>query len=479
MTPFRRRILVFGLKMFDLFALGCSLLITEAAIEFSIHGINLGNFLKLRFTVVNIAQFSALVFIWHLIFDYFEIYQSRRLSSGKGLFTDIIKATTIGTLMIFAFFVVSRWSSVNYIFMILFWCNYLYITLSFRIVLWQVLKYIRKFGRNLRNIIIVGTNKRAINYGQRIKEKPELGYRVIGFVDYSCSIQPEFRQSGYILLSDMENFPSLIREHAVDEVVVSLPLKSYYEQITRIVSICEQQGIIIRFFSDMFEMKLAKAKMELFDTETMLTIYTGGMQGWPVVVKRMMDFMIASVLLLILSPLLLITALLIKIDNPGPAIFVQERLGLNKRHFRMYKFRTMHTGAESIQAEFETMNELNGPVFKIKNDPRITRLGRFLRKTSIDELPQLFNVIKGDISLVGPRPLPVRDYRGFNQDFQRRRFSVHPGITCLWQISGRNHISFDRWMEMDMEYIDNWSLWLDLKILVKTLPAVIKGTGAS
>jgi lipopolysaccharide/colanic/teichoic acid biosynthesis glycosyltransferase len=182
---------------------------------------------------------------------------------------------------------------------------------------------------------------------------------------------------------------------------------------------------------------------------------------------------------LLLSPIFVLTAVLIKITSPGPVFFVQERVGLNKRRIGVYKFRTMVPGAEKKQAELESLNEAGGPVFKIKNDPRITPFGKILRKTSIDELPQLFNVLKGDMSLVGPRPLPVRDYEGFDKDWHRRRFSVRPGITCLWQINGRSDTSFEKWMELDMEYIDNWSLWLDLKILAGTIPAVLKGSGAA
>jgi lipopolysaccharide/colanic/teichoic acid biosynthesis glycosyltransferase len=179
-----------------------------------------------------------------------------------------------------------------------------------------------------------------------------------------------------------------------------------------------------------------------------------------------------------LAPLFVVVAVIIKLTSEGPIFFTQERLGLNKRRFRICKFRTMVAGAEKKQAELEHLNEVAGPVFKIKRDPRVTLVGRFLRKTSIDELPQLFNVLKGEMSLVGPRPLPVRDYEGFDQDWHRRRFSVRPGLTCLWQISGRSSISFDKWMELDMQYIDEWSLWLDLKILVGTIPAVLRGAGA-
>jgi lipopolysaccharide/colanic/teichoic acid biosynthesis glycosyltransferase len=163
----------------------------------------------------------------------------------------------------------------------------------------------------------------------------------------------------------------------------------------------------------------------------------------------------------------------------SPILFTQERVGLHKRTFRIYKFRTMVPDAEQRQAELAGQNEVSGPVFKIRKDPRITRVGNFLRKTSIDEVPQLLNVIKGDMSLVGPRPLPLRDYAGFSEDSHRRRLSVRPGITCSWQIEGRNSIPFDQWMRLDLQYIDKWSFWLDLRILLKTVPAVLKGSGAA
>lgn len=195
--------------------------------------------------------------------------------------------------------------------------------------------------------------------------------------------------------------------------------------------------------------------------------------------KRGMDIAISIVLLLLLAPLLVGVALAIKLTSPGPVFFRQERIGLNKRRFRICKFRTMVPNAEKMMAKLEDKNEVSGPVFKIKNDPRITPIGRFLRKSSIDELPQLFNVLKGDMSMVGPRPMAVRDYDGFNEDWQRRRFSVKPGITCLWQVNGRSSIPFDQWMLLDLQYMDEWSLWLDLKIMAKTVPAVFRGAGAA
>jgi len=175
---------------------------------------------------------------------------------------------------------------------------------------------------------------------------------------------------------------------------------------------------------------------------------------------------------------MILIAIAIKLTSPGPILFNQCRLGYNKRVFSIYKFRTMVRDAEQKMKDIEHLNEISGPVFKMRNDPRVTTVGRILRKTSLDEFPQLFNVLKGDMSLVGPRPLPVRDYQGFNLDWQRRRFSVRPGLTCLWQINGRSLIPFDKWMQLDLQYIDRWSLWLDFEILVRTIPAVLRGEGA-
>jgi exopolysaccharide biosynthesis polyprenyl glycosylphosphotransferase len=255
-------------------------------------------------------------------------------------------------------------------------------------------------------------------------------------------------------------------------------MKSLYAKAACIVGQCQEQGIIVRGLPSLFDFQRGRQDATELDNTHVLTHHANLCQGVPSIFKRMLDIISALILLILLAPMLLVTALLVKMDSPGPALFIQERVGLNKRRFRMYKFRTMVANAETQQFRLQQLNEADGPVFKIKHDPRITRVGRFLRKTSVDELPQLLNVLNGDMSLVGPRPLPIRDYQAFDQDWLHRRFSVRPGITCLWQVHGRSTTTFGRWMELDMQYIDNWSLWLDLKILAKTLPAVVSGKGA-
>jgi exopolysaccharide biosynthesis polyprenyl glycosylphosphotransferase len=265
----------------------------------------------------------------------------------------------------------------------------------------------------------------------------------------------------------------------VDEVVIALPIRSLHDDASRIAALCEEQGIILRLPSNIFNLKHAQSDAEELGGHSSIMHYTGQIQGWSVVVKRAVDFCLALVALVAVSPVMILAAALIKLTSPGPVFFTQKRIGQNKRRFSIYKFRSMTVDAEARMKQIEHLNEQKGPVFKIKHDPRITPVGRFLRKTSIDELPQLFNVLRGDMSLVGPRPMSVRDYELFSEDWHRRRFSVRPGITCLWQVAGRNSIPFEQWMELDMQYIDKWSLWLDIKILAKTIPAVLRGSGAA
>jgi len=346
-----------------------------------------------------------------------------------------------------------------------------------RLTLREGLKYIRRKGRNLRNLVIVGTNSRAVEFARQFESRPELGCRIIGFVDAEWRRSEEFQKAGYRVACDFETFPSFLRSNVVDELVMALPVRSFYTQASRIAVLCEEQGVTVRLLSRIFDQKRTTARSDEPDQD-LITHYMGTGEGGWLVVKRILDFSISLTLIVLLAPLFLVTALLIKLTSEGPVFFAQKRLGLNKRRFSMYKFRTMVADAEQKLQEIEHLNEVSGPVFKIKNDPRITRTGKWLRRTSIDELPQLFNVLKGDMSLVGPRPLPVRDYEGFNQDWQRRRFSVRPGITCLWQVAGRSSVQFDEWMKLDVRYVDHWSLWLDLQILLRTIPAVLRGSGA-
>jgi exopolysaccharide biosynthesis polyprenyl glycosylphosphotransferase len=437
------------------------------------------SFLSMRFTVIDFIIFAVFLLVWRTIFSLFGLYRSKRLTSIDREATDVLKATFAGSLV---FLIMGRMFRVSFLTpesIALFWAASACGTLMVRLPVRCILRTLRLRGRNLSHLLMVGTNRRAVEYAKNITAKPELGYVIVGFVENGWSTNPHFRQSGFKVVTDFKKFPDFISTHVVDEVMVCLPIKSHYEQSSRIVRACEQQGIIVRFLSDLFDLNLATATAETVDNTSVITLRTGAMQGWPLLIKRVMDILFSTTMFLFALPLFALIAILIKLTSQGPVFFLQDRIGLNKRKFRLYKFRTMVVNAEKMIKDLEHLNELTGPVFKIKNDPRITSIGKYLRKASIDELPQLINVLKGDMSLVGPRPMAVRDFELFDEDWLRRRFSVRPGITCLWQVRGRNSIPFDKWLQFDMEYIDNWSLLLDFKILAQTVPAVLKGAGAT
>lgn len=254
---------------------------------------------------------------------------------------------------------------------------------------------------------------------------------------------------------------------------------SNMNRLQQAIGACEIEGVEAWMVANFIHTSIAKPTFDAMGSVPMLVFRTTPSVSWSLLVKNCIDRLGAIVLLLLTSPLMLATAIIIKCTSPGPIIFRQQRAGKNGRPFTMYKFRSMSTDAEMRKAELEALNQMSGPVFKVENDPRITPIGRWIRRTSIDELPQLWNVLMGDMSLVGPRPLPLYEVANFESAAQRRRLSVKPGLTCLWQISGRNNVqNFEQWVALDLDYIDNWSVWLDIKILFRTIPAVLFGSGA-
>ena len=475
----RRHLLIRVFKTFDLLAMVCCFLFAAWFASYFDGTVTFHQVLSMRIKVQNLLILTGFLILWNFVLNRFRIYHSKRLSSLRIEVLDLVTALTVGSMAIFVLSKLLRVRLVDGTFLLVFWGSVVTVSLVSRVILRYFLKKSRLRGRNLRDVLIVGTNSRAIHIARAMESRMELGYRVIGFADDPWKNMETFRKTGNKLVSTLDGIPRFLGENVVDEVVLCLPLKSFYQREIQIISACREQGILVRLLSDFFDFQRSDIIPERFEGKLMITIYPAVISTWGRVAKRVVDFGLSLGLIVVLSPLFLATALLIKATSPGPTLFSQLRLGRNKRRFRLYKFRTMVRDAEKRQVELESLNDASGPVFKIRNDPRVTSVGRVLRKTSIDELPQLFNVLKGDMSLVGPRPLPVRDYEGFDQDWHRRRFSVSPGITCLWQVNGRSNVSFDKWMEMDMEYIDRWSLLLDFKILAKTVPAVFRGVGAA
>jgi len=474
-----RRLLRDAMKLCDLVFLIASLGLTTMIADSYRGTLSFSQFLELRIKVSNFVLFAFLLLIWHCSLLLFGLYESKRLSTKRAEAIDVVKATGLASLCLLCFGEIFGKHIVTFKFLAQFWLVSSVSIISLRLIIRTCLSMARRRGKNVRYILVLGTNPRAVQFAQRLEARSDLGYRVVGFVDDDWPGKEQFLASRYKICCDFSGLSEFLRRNVVDEVATYLPLRSFYEHASQVASLCELHGILMRFDSDIFNLKLSRARTEELDGRPHIAASSVDRDQVSMIFKRILDIAVSFVLLVLLSPLFVIVALLIKLTSYGPVFFAQERIGLNKRRFLTYKFRTMIPNAERMMAEIEHLNEVSGPVFKIKNDPRLTRFGKFLRRASLDELPQLFNVLKGDMSLVGPRPMAVRDYEGFNEDWQRRRFSVRPGITCLWQVNGRNEIPFHRWMEMDMQYIEKWSLWLDLVILARTIPAVLRGSGAS
>ena len=315
-----------------------------------------------------------------------------------------------------------------------------------------------------RRFILIGTKEET----RRIRSELEAGSRE------SIGIVAELDLNS----TPVQHLVDLLHEHSVNGVLVSAK-RSLFDQVEAAIRACELEGVEVWLVADFFRTQISRTSIDDFFGHPVLVFRTTPGASWESVLKQLIDRLGALVALVILSPLLLLFSLVVKTTSPGPIFFRQQRSGLNGRPFTLYKFRTMVTNAEQLKHELAAMNEMSGPVFKLTNDPRITAFGKFMRKFSIDEWPQFYNVLRGEMSLVGPRPLPVDEVKRFNDLAHRRRLSVKPGLTCLWQISGRNNVKdFKDWVRLDLEYIDNWSLWLDFKILLRTVPVVLVGNGA-
>jgi exopolysaccharide biosynthesis polyprenyl glycosylphosphotransferase len=333
----------------------------------------------------------------------------------------------------------------------------------------------RTSARTSSRILIVGSGPMALDLHRRLSAESGPSYELVGFVDSAPHIR--FGEVAERFVGTLDDLDSLLMHTVVDEVLIALPIKSQYDEVQRVIGVCERAGIQARYSADIFHASLGGLRYRPSGAQPAISVQVAP-DDYRLSLKRALDILGSAAGLLMLAPLLIGIALAIKVTSPGPVFFTQERYGWRKRRFRILKFRTMVEDAAALHETLEDRNELGGPVFKIRNDPRVTRLGRILRKTSMDELPQLWNVLRGEMSLVGPRPLAVRDVHRFDESWLMRRFSVVPGMTGLWQVSGRNNVGFADWAALDLEYIDRWSLGLDLRILWRTLPAVVNGVGA-
>ena len=345
-----------------------------------------------------------------------------------------------------------------------------------KMALYSALRSIRRRGLNFRRIIIVGTGKRALELMKRLNTHPEWGIRCLGLV-YDSVEKASKEISDADIIGHVEDITKICGRHSVDEVIFMVP-RARLTHIENAIYECEVIGVKVTIALDLFNLKFARAQQTELDGIPLLSFDSAPSHQWQLFFKRTLDVLVSGAGLVLLGPFLLAAAVLIKVTSKGPILFLQKRTGVSGRKFVLFKFRTMQKGAHRKQKDLDALNTMTGPVFKIKKDPRLTTIGGFLRRFSIDELPQLLNVFLGHMSLVGPRPAPQKEVLKY-QPWQRRRLSMRPGITCLWQVGGRNKIrDFDQWMKLDLEYIDKWSLSLDFYILLKTIPVVLFGIGA-
>ena len=440
-------------------------------IRYSIHPVPYLSDLFYRYTSI---LYFALP-LWYILFRLNGKYESHRTNTTPKVTWIIVKSVGEGIALLILISYFMKVTAFSRSFILLFGLINILLLVLVQALLKQFLYRVRSRGFNFRMVLIVGTGRRARFVADKIASHREWGLKIFGFLTPNPE---EIGQSvdGGIIIGKLDDLKQILSAHPIDEVHVALSLLDL-DTITSILEICEEQGLRTRVMMDLYAPVLSKIHLEDFHGTPMLTFTASPMETWEMMLKEVLDRAGSFVLLLLFLPLFLLFALLIKIDSRGPVFFVQERVGLYKRRFRMYKFRTMVDNAEGMKPALREKNDLAGPAFKMKNDPRCTRTGKLLRKISLDELPQLINVLKGEMSFIGPRP-PVPEEVVQYKTWQYRRLSMKPGISGLWQVSRRNDLDFKEWMELDLQYIDNWSLKLDFIIFLKTFPAVLFGRGA-
>lgn len=415
-------------------------------------------FLAVRLSLKNLLLLTAFGVAWPTVLWACGLYDRERLRDGRGEWPRLLVASAIACLVAMIFPLTSQSGAAQPIHALL-----------FAVMIAPSAAVVRSGVRAARQVARRGTPRRTLIVGsgpiaswvyQGFDADPAVRRDVLGFVD--TDPHPALAATGLPHLGSVERLEHLLMHEIVDEVLIALPVKSRYEQIQQAIVACGRVGVPATYPAPVFEPASQSTASD--------SIRLG--------VKRAIDIAGSGVALLLLSPVFAVIAVVIRSTSPGPVLFRQERYGYMKRRFRMLKFRSMVDGAEELQTGLEAQNEAAGPIFKIRADPRITPLGRFLRRSSLDELPQLWHVFTGEMSLVGPRPMSSRDVSRFEDPWLMRRFSVRPGLTCLWQISGRSNLTFEQWIALDLEYVDRWSLTLDASTMLKTIPAVLKGTGA-
>ncbi|OGW72591.1 MAG: hypothetical protein A2Y02_01500 [Omnitrophica bacterium GWA2_52_12] len=439
-------------------------------------GLNIPNFYKTYPLSDYVSMLPVMLLAWIVTLHAVGSYQHTRGKPMTEIQREILAAGAISLLAFTSLAFLLKLDYVSRSLIVMnFGLSWIFLSLE-RIQLLRTLRSLRKEGHNLRFLLVVGTGKRARVFLERVAQHPEWGLKIQGLIDKEAGLIGQ-EILGHRVIGTLDGLPEILEHTVVDEVVFVVP-RSWLEEIEPTILYCEQLGKKVNVAMDLYTPQIAKVRFDGLHDQPFITYQTTPDKIGQLIFKRLLDILLSAFLLVILSPFFLAIALLIKVSSKGPVFFKQIRASRSGRIFAMYKFRTMVVDAEARLEALRHHNEMSGPAFKMANDPRLIRFGKWLRKFSLDELPQLYNVLMGDMSIVGPRPPIPAEVKRY-QPWQRRRLSMRPGLTCIWQVEGRNRIvDFDEWMRLDLQYIDTWSLALDFKICLKTIPVVLFGVGA-
>lgn len=429
--------------------------------------------------ISNISALGMIPLFWLLwggVLHASGIYESLRLKSNARIVWMIVKAGVVGFLIFATLNYLTKLHLLGRLFSIFYFSLTVFVLCLEKIFLQSLLRMARRNGRNSRNALAVGITEKTRAFLKRTKEHPEIGLNMLGLIDHQPASQTSTLM-GLPVFGDFTVLPKVLQTLPLDYVFFFVPVDRL-NAVEPLIKLCELHGITASLSTDFFDLDLARPHPETVLELSMITFKTTPINAGQLFAKRCLDLVVSALALVALAPLFLMVALAVRVSSPGPVFFRQRRCTLNGRRFTLYKFRTMTADAEQRLEALKAFNEMQGPAFKMERDPRITPVGRWLRKFSLDELPQLWNVLKGDMSLVGPRP-PLPEEVEQYQAWQRRKLSMRSGLTCLWQVNGRNQIKdFAEWTRLDLAYIDNWSVQLDFKIMLKTFWAVFSQSGA-
>lgn len=413
---------------------------------------------------------------WVAIGLWLGVYEKLDSGHPRIILRDSFRQCAYGAVCLVLFEYVLR-LDLSRFFLVLFSVYAWVLLLTFRLLAGRLVGVIRREFAAPRYVMVVGTGGRALALARGIEASADFGIRLHGFLAEDPLAQAQMKLSAAYEVYPLRDLAAILQKHVVDDIIFAVESERLAE-LEEIFLLCDEEGVRTHVAVDFFPHVNSTISLDRFGDTPLLTFSAAPYDEVRLLAKRVIDIVIATLGLLLLSPFMVLIALLIRLTSPGPAIFRQVRCGLNGRRFLFYKFRSMCQNAEQMQAAIAHLNTRDGAVFKIPRDPRLTPVGRYLRKFSIDEWPQLWNVLRGDMSLVGPRPAIPSEVDRY-QRWQRRRLRMRPGLTCLWAVAGRDNVDFETWMKMDMQYIDNWSLALDWKILLRTIPHVLTGRGAN